>query len=252
MLSEVGQGRGQVVLVEAPAGLGKTSLLKAASEIAIEAGFTSLRARASELERDFAYGCVRQLLEQSVARTSEPERTRLFDGAASLSAPLFAAADAPQRSRVADTSASILHGLYWLLNNLAVERPLVLSVDDLHWSDVASLRFLGYLAARLDGLRLTVFASRRTGEGVTDELARLAAAPETTVLRPRPLSIEATSTLCERRLGAKVAPEFSASCRDATGGNPFFLEALLREVSEQRLSADLQEANRLRASVPLP
>ena len=189
VLSEARQGRGQVVLVEAPAGLGKTSLLKAASRIATDAEFISLRARASDLERDFAYGCVRQLLEPAVARASGHERTRLFDGAASLSAPLFAATNAPQQPHMADTSVSILHGLYWLLNNLAVERPLVLSVDDLQWSDVASLRFLAYLAPRLDGLPLAVFASRRTGEGVTDELARLATAPETTVLRPRPNAV---------------------------------------------------------------
>ena len=41
-----------------------------------------------------------------------------------------------------------------------------------------------------------------------------------------------------QRLGADVAPEFAAACREATGGNPFFLEALLREVSERRLSPD--------------
>jgi predicted ATPase len=59
LLSEAQRGRGQVVLVEAPAGLGKTSLLRAASEKAAETGFSCLRARAGELERDFAYGCVR-------------------------------------------------------------------------------------------------------------------------------------------------------------------------------------------------
>jgi len=59
-LSEARLGDGQVVVVEASAGLGKTSLLKVASQMASGAGFTCLRARATELERDFAYGCVRQ------------------------------------------------------------------------------------------------------------------------------------------------------------------------------------------------
>ena len=55
----------------------------------------------------------------------------------------------------------MLHGLYWLLNNLADERPVALAVDDLHWSDAESLRFLNYLAPRLDGLPLAVLASTR-------------------------------------------------------------------------------------------
>ena len=83
-------GRGGVVLVEAPAGLGKTSLLRAATETAEAAGVRCRRARAGELERDFAYGCVRQLLEPVVARASDAERERLFAGAAALSRPLLA------------------------------------------------------------------------------------------------------------------------------------------------------------------
>lgn len=61
--TEARGGRGRVVLVERPAGIGKTSLLRAASRAAEEAGCICLRARASELEHDFAYGCTRQLLE---------------------------------------------------------------------------------------------------------------------------------------------------------------------------------------------
>ena len=244
-LTEAQQGRGQVVLVEAPAGLGKTSLLRAASETAAGAGFTTLRARASELERDFAYGCVRQLVEPAVGKASDAERDRLFEGAAALSRPLFAPTGTPQLPPSADSTFSTLHGLYWLLNNLADEGPLALSVDDLHWSDAESLRFLNYLAPRLDGLPLTVLASTRSGENVPADLARLAAAPETTVLRPGPLSIEATATLCEERLGAPVAAEFAAACRDATGGNPFFLEALLREAREEGFSTASGDAIRV-------
>jgi DNA-binding CsgD family transcriptional regulator len=244
-LTDAQRGQGRAVLVEAPAGLGKTSLLRAASHAAAAAGFTCLRARASELERDFAYGCVRQLLEPAVADASGPGRDRLFDGSADLSKPLFSVTRGSQPSPGADTSFSMLHGLYWLLNNLADDAPVVLTVDDLHWSDAESLRFLNYLAPRLDGLALAVFASSRLGEQDSGELARLASAPETMVLRPGPLSTEATAALCERRLGGEVAGEFAAACREATGGNPFFLEALLREAIEQGVSTDPREAVRV-------
>ncbi len=249
-LAEAQHGRGRVVLVEAPAGLGKTSLLRAAVEAAAAAGFSCLRARASDLERDFAYGCVRQLLEPAVAKVSGAERKRLFEGAAALSKPLFAPPGAPEPSPSADISFAMLHGLYWLLNNLADEGPMALSVDDLHWSDTESLRFLNHLAPRLDGLPVTVLATTRPGEGDTGELARLAAAPETMAMRPRPLSNEATATLCERELASEVAPDFAEACREATGGNPFFLEALLRETLEQRFATDARGAVRVRGIGP--
>jgi DNA-binding CsgD family transcriptional regulator len=246
-LSDAERGSGRVLLVDAPAGLGKTSLLRAASEAAAAAGFTCLRARATELERDFAYGCVRQLLEPAVARASDPDR--LFEGAAVLSRPLFAPAGTPESSPSGDGTFSVLHGLYWLLNNLTDAGAVALCVDDLQWSDTESLRFLNYLAPRLDGLPLAVLAATRSGEG-TEDVTRLAAAPETIVLRPEPLSAEATAALCEERLGAGVVAAFSAACREATGGNPFYLEALIREASDQGLATDSREAARVRAIGP--
>lgn len=248
VLAEAQQGRGQLVLVRAPAGLGKTTLLNAASDTAGGTGVLCLRARASELEGDFAYGCVRQLLEPIVAQHSGSGD--LFDGAAALAKPLFEPTRVARRPASADSAFSMLHGLYWLLNNLVAGGPALLSVDDLHWSDAESLQFLSYLAPRLDGLPLTVLASARFGEGNTAELARLAAAPETTVLALKPLSLQATAALCEDRLGRIVAVEFAAACREVTGGNPFLLGALLREASEQRLSADAREAPRVKRMGP--
>jgi DNA-binding CsgD family transcriptional regulator/Tfp pilus assembly protein PilF len=248
-LAAAGAGRGNVVLLEAAAGLGKTSLLRAAAESASGRGFRCLRARAGELERDFAYGCVRQLFEPVVTRTDDAERERLFAGAAALSAPLFGPAEECPPPP-ADVAFSMLHGLYWLLNNLADEGPVALLADDLHWSDSESLRFLDYLAPRLDGLAVAVVATTRPGEGDTEAIARLAAAPETTVVGPRPLSAEATAALCAHRLGADVAPEFAAACREATGGNPFYLEALLREAGERGFATDAAGAERVRGIGP--
>jgi DNA-binding CsgD family transcriptional regulator len=249
-LGRAAAGRGEVVLVEAAAGLGKSSLLRAVGEAAAEEGFTCLGARASELERDFAYGCVRQLLEPAVARASRSERDRLFASAAALAEPLFAPAAAAPRPPAADSAFSVLHGLYWLLNNLAEGGPVALLVDDLQWADAESLRLLNYLAPRLDGLPLAVVAAARSGEAGAGDLARLAAGPDTVVLRPRPLSVEATEALCRRRLGDAVAAEFAAACREATGGNPFYLEALLREAAERGLAADAREAARVRRIGP--
>jgi DNA-binding CsgD family transcriptional regulator len=249
-LAEAHQGHGRVVFVEAAAGLGKTSLLNAASGEAAEAGFLCLRARATELERDFAYGCVRQLLEPAVARVSSPERKRLFEGAACLSEPLLAPSAIRLETPSADSAVSIRHGLYWLLNNLADESAVVLSIDDLHWADAESIRFLNYLAPRLDGLPLGVLVSTRSGETVTPDIARLATGPGTTVLRPRPLSLEATATLCEQRLGSAIAEDFAAACREATGGNPLSLEALLREAKYQEIPADSRGADRVRRIAP--
>src|SRR5262245_6748802 len=121
-LTATAQGRGRVLVVEAAAGLGKTSLLRAASEAAGDAGFTCLRARATELERDFAYGCVRQLLEPAIRRI-DAGRNELFDGAAALAKPLFATVGVEQPSGSPDRAFSMLHGLYWLVNNLADRGP---------------------------------------------------------------------------------------------------------------------------------
>ena len=197
---------------------------------------TVLRARASDLEHDFAYGCVRQLLDPLVGRLSDAEHDRVFAGAAGMSSRLFA--PAPPASGSPDSAFAMLHGLYWLLNNVADDAPVALCVDDLHWADTESLRFLNFLAPRLDGLAVALLASSRPGERDPDEVSRLAAAPETRVLRPPPLSAEATTRLCERRLGANVSDEFAAACREATGGNPFLLEALLVEAAGQEFPTD--------------
>jgi len=244
------RARGRIVLVEAAAGLGKTSLLRAAAQLAAEAGFTCLRARASELEHDFAYGCVRQLLEPAIAKVDDAEHDRLFQGAAGLAGPLFAPAGAPHPASTGDPSFSMLHGLYWLLVNLADKQPVALAVDDLQWSDPESLRFLNHLAPRLDGLPLVVFASTRGGESIATEVARLAAGPETTVLRPQPLSVGAVDELCQDRLGGAVERDLVAACGEATGGNPFFLEALLREIRDQGIGPGARDAVRVRGLGP--
>ncbi len=82
-------GVGRLVVIEGPAGIGKTTLLAAAREVARDGGMNARAARAAELEQGFAFGVVRQLLDPLLAAASEAQRAQWLSGAAELAAPLF-------------------------------------------------------------------------------------------------------------------------------------------------------------------
>ena len=62
-----------------------------------------------------------------------------------------------------DPTFAVLHGLYWLCANLAQRGPVLLAVDDAHWADAPSLRFLAYLARRIDDLPVVVVCAQPPG-----------------------------------------------------------------------------------------
>ena len=82
------------------------------------------------------------------------------------------------------------HGLTWLASNLADRGPVLLVVDDVHWADAPSLRWLAQLARRLDEQALGVLVAVRAGEpaGEPELLAELRAIAAEPPLRPRPLA----------------------------------------------------------------
>ncbi len=183
-------GAGACVVLEGPPGLGKTTLLQATRAAATERGLTVLSARAAELEEAFSFGVALQLFAGAVARVDAAERERLLAGAAAHSAPLFGSAPAAEGIPDEEQSFALFHGLHWLTANLAERAPLVLAVDDAHWADLPSLRFLHYLLQRLDELPVAlVVAARPERERRQGRLVqRLAGSPVTTALRLDPLS----------------------------------------------------------------
>jgi predicted ATPase len=71
VLDEVRAGAGRLILLEGPAGVGKTALLNEARRLAGAAGMGTLVAHAGEFERDFPFAIVRQLLEPPVVAASD-------------------------------------------------------------------------------------------------------------------------------------------------------------------------------------
>jgi DNA-binding CsgD family transcriptional regulator len=226
-------GEAHVALVEGPAGIGKTRLVAEARRRAADTGMQVLAARGGELEREFAFGVVHQLFEPVLA--VEERRERLLSGAAAAAAVVFGAADSGPTDPTADGSFAVLHGLFWLTLNLGTERPLLLAVDDLHWCDRSSLRFLAYLVRRLESLPVLVVCGLRPSEPGVDTalLGDIASDPLTVPVQPGPLSGAAVADLVRDRLGDEPHDAFAEACHASTGGNPLLLNELLKALDAE-------------------
>src|SRR4051795_954776 len=228
---------GSLMLVEGAAGIGKTGLLEAARNRATGAGLQALRARGAALEAPFAFGVVRQLFEGVVAEIPERERAQILSGPAALARPLIGLGGEQDVRPVADSEFASLHGLYWLTFNLAKRRPLLIALDDAHWADVASLRFVHFLAARLEGLAGVIALALRPDEAAQTDglLESIRSDPAARVLAPAELSARACEDLVQAELGSGAEPAFCRACAEATGGNPFYLRALIDGLRRDRV-----------------
>ena len=249
-LAEARAGRGRFVVVEGPAGMGKTALLAATRTSAEESGMRVLRSRGTELERDFAFGVARQLFEPPLVDASELECADLQQGAAGVAAGLLGLPGAPPAegppSSVVDPSFAILHGLYWLCANLAAARPLCLVVDDAHWADAASLRYLAFLLTRLEELDAVLIVATRPREPGTDAelLTTVTTDPSADVIRLAPLTRASVVQLLEAGLGGAPEPAVVDTCLRVTRGTPFLVRELVEALSEGDIGRGVETVGR--------
>ncbi|MEA2142093.1 MAG: hypothetical protein QOI64_523, partial [Solirubrobacteraceae bacterium] len=227
---------GSVLVIEGPAGIGKTRLVADARALAKLRGFGRLWAVGDELERAMPWAVVRQLVERSIARYRGEVRERLLDGPAG--AALAALERAPDEAGAADAAlARTLHALWWVAADLAADRPLLIAIDDAQWADAPSLRFLAHLARRIADLPIVLVVATRPPAASSGPLAELAAARDGRRLLPQPLSPAATGELCARE-DAAPAPAVLAALHAASGGNPFLAGQLVAELDARGLALD--------------
>ena len=216
-------GAGGCVVVAGGAGIGKSALLGA--------GPGDLRAAGGELEDDVPFGVVRELLGPLASAEA------LASAPAARGAPVFAASSAPP------DPGAVLHGLHALVVAACAERPVTLVVDDVQWADAASVRYLAYLARRVETLPCLLVLGLRTGgdERARPDVMGLTQRPGVQRIDLAPLTVPAVAALVGETLGGPVEDGFGAACHAATGGNPLLCVAMADELARRDVSGTVDD-----------
>lgn len=222
-------GTGGAVVIEGAVGAGKTALLHEAQRMAATLGVGVSAARATDLASEFSFGVVRQLFEPLLAGEDTEERASLLAGADTPAVVMLDEVVAQNRSG----DFAVLHSLFWLTANVSEKQPHLLIVDDLHYADVGSLKFLAYLVPHLDELACSVVAAvTPLGSGQRRDLIDyITTAENTRVLHLSPLSADSAAPLLRKRfarsgLEEAVTENLVRASHAATGGNPLLLTEL--------------------------
>lgn len=240
-------GEGRLLLIDGAAGIGKTALLEACLQLGRHAGMRELSARCAPMEASFPHGVTRQLFDDLLRH--DPARAEdWLTGSAGHALPALGAA---QVAPPPDALAALNHGLYWLVANLAEERPLVIAVDDAHWSDHPSMSFLQFLGRRVSELPVAVVATARRGEGgVQDTIDEIRSDDRHVIVSPSPLSRLGTSEFLIQTTQQTPGKAFADACHEATGGNPFLLTELARLLSATEVELATMDAGHIRTLAP--
>jgi class 3 adenylate cyclase/tetratricopeptide (TPR) repeat protein len=243
-----GQG-GAVIVVRGEPGIGKTRFVEELQSIGGELGFARHMGWALDFGVERGRGAlgalVRSLLdlprdaltgqvEEALAAPPEPASPATDDALYLrdlIEAPqpdearrLYEAMDAPARARGKELA------LARLIDRAARRQPLLLIVEDVHWADAETLGQLAVLARATAHCRAALALTTRIGGDPLDAGWRATAAGTFQLTMDlAPLASAEAETIAR---GFAAAEDFAAKCVERAGGNPLFLEQLLRAAGD--------------------
>jgi predicted ATPase len=218
----------RALLIQGEAGIGKTTLWRAAISAATHRGYTVLPSKPVEIETKLSFTGLGDLLEQHVEevllRLPDPQRRAL-----EIALLRADAAGSPPDQRA--VSLAVLSAL----RVLASSTPLLVAIDDVQWLDPSSASVLAFAARRIDRGPVGVVACLRLAPGHADPLGLDEAFPETRIqhISLAPLRVEALGRIFKERLKAELPPSLVHLLQEVSGGNPFFAIEIARALERQ-------------------
>jgi len=226
-----------VGVVIGDAGIGKTTVWLVAVEEAEERGYLVLSCRASEAEARFSFVGLADLIGGVVAdvlpELPQPQR-RALEAALALSEAEGAPAD----------EGVVAFAFLSALRRLAVDKPLLLAIDDVQWLDPPSLAMLRFALSRIEGEPVVAFLTAR-GEA-PPWLRRSLSEESLLTIELGPLSVGALHELLRTTVGAVLPRPTLLRLWHTSGGNPFFALELARALQRRGGRVDPGE------ELPLP
>ncbi len=224
LLTGAKDGTSAALLLHGEPGIGKSALLRAASEQATELGFVVLRARGYESESDIPFAGLLELLTPLLAlRDKIPEvQARALGSALALEPP------------TPFDRFAVPAGMLSLLAAAAEDRPYLVVADDVHWLDDASRDALIFTARRLGAEGVVLLCAARVGGSAPDPVLETFTGVE--ALAVSGLDDATASELLRREAPHRVADDVASDLVATAHGNPLALTEIPRGLSPDQLA----------------
>lgn len=234
---------GQVVLIGAPAGAGKSALIGALVGRAQKTGFLCLAGGAYEREGVIPLGPVRDALADYLltepADTAQSLRGEIVADLTAIVPELayHLPTPTPTEAGTGQDQGRLFGAVYACLRGLAERQPVLLCLEDLHVADGSTLALLQFLIRRALRLPVVILATFRPEEVVPrEDLARTLAAlvrDGAKQINLTPLDRDQTGRLIASFLEGPASDRLRDSLFEATEGNPLFIEQLILTLREE-------------------
>ena len=231
---------GGALLVSGEAGIGKSRFARAMAERARTVGFLTLQGACFETDRAHPYAPLLDLVRALAASASPSLAAHYFDGASTELVALFPELraifpEAPLRETLdpEEDRRRLFHSFTEAVSALSAVQPVLMVIEDVHWSDDATLDLVLYLARRITTRRICLLLTFRSDE-IGPRLRRLLAdfdrARCASEVDLRPLGVPDVSTMMQEIFGPHVGfgSPFVSALHGLTEGNPFFIEEMLK------------------------
>ncbi len=266
LIVQASASKGQTLLISGEAGVGKSRLLAEAKVRAVRLGFLCLQGNCFEPDRSLPHAPILDLL-RKVPAARPPDDIRAHTGSVvpelikilpefAVSLPDVASGTAlepvPDKRR-------LFHALVQVFVHLAAGQPLLVAIEDLHWSDDGTLEFLLHLArctASQPILLLLTYRAEEVEPALSHFLAEIDRERLASELRLAPLSIDEVGAMLRAifDLHRAVRADFLDVLYDLSEGNPFFIEEIVKSLiaSGDILYADVMRDRRPMAEFRIP